>query len=61
MDNLITQESYETNLIGDVKNVTGMVDNEFLHAIEKLMTYYKVEYIHLYWKHFNQTASENAE
>ncbi len=39
----------ETRLVGEVKNIAGTVDTEFINAVERLMEEYKVNYVHLFW------------
>ena len=47
--------SRESNLIGEVKNIPGYTDKEFLKEMERLMEKHKVNYVQLYWNHFKET------
>jgi len=41
-------------LLGEVANLTGVIDMEFLQAVKELMRHHKVNYLRLCWNHFNR-------
>ena len=42
----------DTELCGEIKSATGVIEPKFIKTLEKLMLKYKVNYIHLYWSKF---------
>lgn len=48
----LARDFRDTELVGEIKSATGIVDPKLIKAIERLMAKHKVNYIHLFWGRF---------
>jgi len=45
-------------ILGEVSNLTGVVDVEFFQGVKALMMKHKVNYLRLCWNHFAKAESD---
>ena len=41
-------------ILGEISNLTGAIDIEFLRAVKELMREHKINYLRLCWNHFTE-------
>ena len=47
-------------VLGEVANLTGIMDMEFLRGVRELMRKHKVNYVRLCWNYFYKGNEQNA-